>query len=67
MFFEIIREGNGSFIEIVKVLENNLKNIDVKFLLGKFICIIGVLGFGKSILINDIFYKGVVSKVNRFK
>lgn len=44
---ETTREGNGSFIEIVKASENNLKIIDVKFPLGKFTCITGVSGSGK--------------------
>ena len=56
---EITREGNGNFIEIVKANENNLKNINVKFPLGKFTCITGVSGSGKSTLINDILYKGM--------
>ncbi|RDY23073.1 excinuclease ABC subunit UvrA [Romboutsia maritimum] len=62
-----IREGNGKFIEIVKANENNLKNINAKFPLGKFTCITGVSGSGKSTLINDILYKGVASKVNRLR
>ena len=41
---ETTREGNGNFIEIVKANENNLKNINVKFPLGKFTCITGVSG-----------------------
>ena len=62
---EITREGNGNFIEIVKANENNLKNINVKFPLGKFTCITGVSGSGKSTLINDILYKGIASKINK--
>lgn len=61
------REGNGNFIEIVKASENNLKNINVKFPLGKFTCITGVSGSGKSTLINDILYKGIASKINRLR
>ena len=64
---EITREGNGNFIEIVKSNENNLKNINVKFPLGKFTCITGVSGSGKSTLINDILYKGIASKINKLR
>ena len=64
---EHTREGNGNFIEIKGASENNLKNINVKIPLGKFVCITGVSGSGKSSLINSILYKGVASKVNRLK
>ena len=64
---EITREGNGNFIEIVKANENNLKNINVKFPLGKFTCITGVSVSGKSTLINDILYKGIASKINKLR
>ncbi len=64
---ETTREGNGNFIEIVKANENNLKNINVKFPLGKFTCITGVSGSGKSTLINDILYKGIAGKINRLR
>lgn len=64
---EHIREGNGNFIEIIGATENNLKNVDVKLPLGKFICITGVSGSGKSSLINSILYKGVASKVNKLR
>jgi len=47
------REGNGKQLEIKGCTGNNLKNIDVKFPLGKFICITGVSGSGKSTLINE--------------
>lgn len=47
------REGNGKSIVIEGASGNNLKNIDVEFPLGKFICITGVSGSGKSTLINE--------------
>ncbi|MDB8793304.1 excinuclease ABC subunit UvrA [Romboutsia sp. 1001216sp1] len=64
---EETREGNGKYLEIVKATENNLKNINVKFPLGKFTCITGVSGSGKSTLINDILYKGIAGKINRLR
>ena len=64
---ENTREGNGKFIEVVRASENNLKNINIKFPLGKFICVTGVSGSGKSTLINDILYKGIAAKVNRLR
>ena len=51
------RKGNGLFIEVKGAAANNLKNIDVKFPLGKFICVTGVSGSGKSSLVNEILYK----------
>lgn len=64
---ETTREGNGNYIEVLKASENNLKNINVKVPLGKFVCITGVSGSGKSTLVNDILYKGVASRVNRLR
>ena len=45
-------------IRIIGAKENNLKNINVTFPLGKFICITGLSGSGKSTLINEILHKG---------
>jgi excinuclease ABC subunit A len=46
------REGNGKFIEILGATGHNLKNVDLKLPLGKFVCVTGVSGSGKSSLIN---------------
>ncbi len=51
------RKPNGSYLTLKGATGNNLKNIDVKFPLGLFICITGVSGSGKSSLINDTLYR----------
>lgn len=50
------REGNGKFIELKGATGNNLKNVSVKFPLGKMILVTGVSGSGKSTLINETLY-----------
>jgi excinuclease ABC subunit A len=50
------REGNGKFLEIKGCTGNNLKNVSVKFPLGKMIGVTGVSGSGKSTLINETLY-----------
>ena len=57
------REGNGLFINIKGAAQNNLKHIDVDIPLGKFTCVTGVSGSGKSSLINEILYKGTKGKL----
>ncbi len=61
------RKGNGKYIEIKGAAQNNLKGINVKFPLGKFICVTGVSGSGKSSLVNEILYKKLASELNRAK
>ena len=50
------RNGNNKSIVLKGAKGNNLKNINVEFPLGKFICVIGLSGSGKSSLINETLY-----------
>lgn len=61
------REGNGKCITIKGAAENNLQHIDVDIPLGKFVCVTGVSGSGKSSLINEILNKGASKIINRTK
>lgn len=61
------REGNGNFLVVKGASENNLKNINVKIPLGKFVCVTGVSGSGKSSLVNEIIHKYLAAKLNRAK
>lgn len=61
------RKGNGLFIEVKGAKEHNLKNINVKFPLGKFNIVTGVSGSGKSTLVNDILGKSLMRYVYQSK
>lgn len=61
------REGNGKFLEIIGAEQNNLKKINAKIPLGKFVCVTGVSGSGKSSLINEILYKKLAADLNGAK
>ena len=61
------RKGNGQAITVRGAAENNLKNIDVRFPLGEFICVTGVSGSGKSSLVNEVLYKTLASEKMRTK
>lgn len=64
---EVRRKGNGKKITVVKAEENNLKGINVDIPLGKFVCVTGVSGSGKSSLVNEVVYKHLAYKLNRSK
>ena len=57
--------GNGKSIVVKGAKHNNLKDIDVTFPLGVFLCVTGVSGSGKSSLVNDILYRALAKKFYR--
>jgi len=61
------KKSNSQYLTIKGAKEHNLKNIDVKIPLGKFCCITGVSGSGKSSLMNDILAKALLKKFYRAK
>ena len=61
------RKGNGSMLVVRGATENNLKNIDVYFPLGKLIGVSGVSGSGKSSLVSDILFRRLAQHFFRAK
>jgi excinuclease ABC subunit A len=61
------RRGSGKELTILGARANNLKNIDVRIPLGKFVCVTGVSGSGKSSLINEVVYKRLARLFYRAK
>ncbi len=59
------RPGNERFITVKGAAENNLQNVTAEFPLGKFVCVTGVSGSGKSSLVNQILYKGLAEKIHK--
>jgi excinuclease ABC subunit A len=63
----IRRPGNGEYLIVRGASENNLKQVDVRFPLGKLICVTGVSGSGKSSLVNEVLYKALNLRLYRAK
>ncbi len=61
------RPGNGKFLKIYDAGQNNLKSIDVEIPLGRFVCVTGVSGSGKSSLVNEILFKHLSNELNGSK
>ncbi|ETX27516.1 excinuclease ABC subunit UvrA [Roseivivax isoporae] len=58
------RKGNKKKLTVVKATGNNLKNVTAEFPLGKFVCVTGVSGGGKSTLTIETLYKNAAMKLN---
>ncbi|MCJ7791641.1 MAG: excinuclease ABC subunit UvrA, partial [Dehalococcoidia bacterium] len=61
------RSGSGKELVIQGARENNLQDITVHIPLGKFVCVTGVSGSGKSSLINEVLYKRLARLFYRAK
>ncbi|MEL6990490.1 MAG: excinuclease ABC subunit UvrA, partial [Pseudomonadota bacterium] len=58
------RKGNGKSVKIIKAEGNNLKSVDAEFPLGKFVCVTGVSGGGKSTLTIETLFKTASMRLN---
>jgi len=57
------RAPGGNWLTLKGARQNNLKDIDVRFPIGSFICITGVSGSGKSSLLADTLYPALMAKI----
>ncbi len=61
---KVRRKGSGKALTVVGATGNNLQDVTVDFPLGKFVCVTGVSGGGKSTLTVETLYKNAASRLN---
>jgi excinuclease ABC subunit A len=61
---KIRRKGSGKKVTVVKATGNNLQNVTADFPLGKFVCVTGVSGGGKSTLTIETLFKTAATRLN---
>jgi excinuclease ABC subunit A len=59
------RNGSGRLLRVHGAAQHNLKSIDVEIPLGRFVCVTGVSGSGKSSLVEDVIYRGVAHRLHQ--
>jgi excinuclease ABC subunit A len=59
------RAGSGESLAVVGAREHNLQDVTVDIPLGRFVCVTGVSGSGKSSLVNDVLYRALAQKLHR--
>ncbi len=61
----LTRPGKGVALQLIGAAENNLRQLDVSFPLGQFVCVTGVSGSGKSSLVHDVLHRALQHHFNR--